>query len=172
MRGTAYLDPGVRHDFSRASGTSVATGLSPRAKGCRACSQPEQRAPRPPTKSTTGGLGWDLRGEGGRGRQNHSPWCWQLLTRCPLTQASQAHFSPSMSMAIGGIFLRPVGEGGKSSEGGRRAHGPLAATVANAKKTGVGRGLRCRTMLQRGCRSCRTDGRALKNPSKTDGSLV
>jgi hypothetical protein len=25
--------------------------------------------------------------------------CWQLLTRCPRTQASQAHFSPLMSMA-------------------------------------------------------------------------
>lgn len=35
MRGTAHLDPGVRHTTSPgASGTSVATGLSPRAKGC------------------------------------------------------------------------------------------------------------------------------------------
>ena len=32
-------------------------------------------------------------------RQNNSPECWQLLTRWPLTQASQAHFSPSMIMA-------------------------------------------------------------------------
>lgn len=34
-------------------------------------------------------------------RQNHSPWCWQLLTRWPLTQASQAYFSPLMSMVAG-----------------------------------------------------------------------
>jgi len=42
-------------------------------------------------------------------------WCWQLLTRCPLTQASQAHFSPSMSMVIGDYFPRLVGVGKKEA---------------------------------------------------------
>jgi hypothetical protein len=42
----------------------------------------------------------------------HSPWCWQLLTRWPRTQASQAHFSPSMSMMDWLLLLSKVRFGG------------------------------------------------------------
>ena len=34
----------------------------------------------------------------GTGGKYHSPACWQLLTLWPRTQASQAHFSPSINM--------------------------------------------------------------------------
>lgn len=48
--------------------------------------------------SAPGGL------SGGRRRQQaliiYIPECWQLLTRCPRTQASQAYFSPSISILI------------------------------------------------------------------------
>lgn len=41
-----------------------------------------------------------------RARNNRSPACWQLLTLCPRTQASQAHFSPLISMVAVLCFCR------------------------------------------------------------------
>lgn len=48
-----------------------------------------------------GGIG-RCRGAGDRLRAlKDLPECWQLLTRCPRTHASQAYFSPSIIIAIG-----------------------------------------------------------------------